>query len=159
MGNGTAHQIATASPRQGRDDELQLLQDAMASLGVTSETIRNAPARQPSDDPRSPFEPLLDTEWEIIALHLPAEPRQINTMGNREFVNAVLAAMHRGGRWTAYLKPGAQSDAVRRRFGRWAHQGIWQDFKMNLPELSLTDGRKKEFEAIARRAEQLARVV
>lgn len=157
MEKGTPHQIATAS-RHDTDDNLRLLHD-MASLGVTPETLRSAPSRQASDDPRSPFAPMADAEWEIIAPLLPPEPRQMNTMGNREFVNAVLAAMHRGGRWTAYLKTGPQSDAVRRRFGRWAHQGIWQVLEQNLTGLSLPDHRKKEFEAIARRAAQLSRVL
>jgi transposase len=157
MENETTPQIEIASPC-GTDDNLRLLHD-MASLGVTQETLDAASSRQASADPRLPFEPLTDVEWESIAPCLPPDQRQLNTMANREFVNAVLLAMHRGGRWTTYLKTGSQSDAVRRRFGRWAHQKIWQIFEQHLPGLSLTESRKKEFQDIARRAAQLARVV
>jgi len=151
MEKGTARQIAIAS-----DHSLRLLHD-MASLGVTPESLRNTPSCQEPDDPRVAFEPLTDPEWDIIGPLLPPEPRQMNTMNNREFINAVLIAMHRGGRWNAQLKTGSRSDAVRRRFGRWAHQRIWQGLEQHLAGLSLPVGRKKAFEAMARRATQLAR--
>ena len=46
-------------------------------------------------------------------------------MSNRDFLNAVLIAMRRGGAWVSCQAPTAEIEAVRRRFGRWAHAGVF----------------------------------
>jgi transposase len=97
---------------------------------------------------------LSDSEWDLIAPHLPAEPTQANAMINRAFIDAVLIAMARGA-WTDHRKRGASSDAVRRRFGRWAHQGVWQ--RLAVADLALDPARKAELATLARRAEILSR--
>jgi len=128
----------------------------MSELGVTSETILNAmDALPPQSRSRNPFTELSDEEWSTIVPLMPTEPRQSNAIGNREFVNAVLAAMHRGGRWNDYRKNGPYPDAIRRRFGRWAHLSRWQALFDAITNTDLTDERKNQLKAISERAERL----
>ena len=98
--------------------------------------------------------PLRDDEWALITPHLPAEPPQANAMGNRAFLDAVLVAVARGA-WTDHRNRGAASDAVRRRFGRWAHKGIWQ--RLATADLALAPARKAALLTLTRRAGALAR--
>lgn len=142
---------------KGQSDELQHFMEALASLGVTPESIRESVPAHPNASHRDAYRPLDNDEWMLLEAFLPDEPSQSNTMDNRTFVNAVLEAMHRGGRWTDYPKKRPCSDAVRRRFGRWAHLGIWQRVADNTTEIELTIERKIEFKAIADRAERLRR--
>lgn len=138
--------------------DLQLVQDIMSGLGVTSESIRTAMDALPAEgEPRDDFSEFSDDEWSTISPRLPAEPPQSNTMGNRQFVNAVLAASHRGGRWAEYPKKFQHSDAVRRRFGRWSHQGVWQKLAMDLATSALSENRKRQLRAVAERADRLVR--
>jgi len=134
-----------------------LIIETMASLGVTPESIAQSVAINANDACRQDYRPLQDDEWRLLATFFPDEPSQSNTMDNRTFVNAVLAAIHRGGRWTDHPKKGSYSDAVRRRFGRWAHLGIWQRVAEKTTEIELTIERRIEFKATADRAERLRR--
>jgi len=130
----------------------------MSALGVTSESIRTAmDERSANSQPHLDFSELSDDEWSPISVLLPVEPPQSNTMGNRQFVNAVLVAMHRGGRWGEYPKKVKNSDAVRRRFGRWSHQGIWQKLAIDLATSALPENRKRQLRAVAERADRLVR--
>ncbi len=101
-------------------------------------------------------QPLSDIEWREISDRLPAEPSQVGTMGNRAFVDAVLLAIARGS-WTDHRNRGQQSDAVRRKFGRWAHQGVWQSLTLSAQEIPMSGERKAEFAKAASRAASLFR--
>ncbi|MBY0558810.1 transposase [Hyphomicrobium sp.] len=92
---------------------------------------------------------LSDPEWDLIAPHLSAEPSQAHAMCNRAFLDAVLVAMARGA-WTDPRHRGPSSDAVRRRFGRWAAQGVWQ--RLAAANLALAPARKAALLALAQRA-------
>jgi len=127
----------------------------MRLAGVTPESIRSASEVNDSDRRRDAFQTLTDEEWQTMAPLLPAEPTQAKNMCNREFVDAVLKAMYHGGRWTDYPKKGRCSDAVRRRFGRWAHQGVWQQFATDTAPSCLSEKRKADLVLIAERAERL----
>jgi len=98
---------------------------------------------------------LSDAEWAVIAPLLPAESPQAGTMPNRDFVNEVVSAMQRGGTWTTRDKSLAEADAVRRRFGRWAHRGVFQALAVELDGLALSPERKRAFMLAARRAGML----
>ena len=138
--------------------------DMLRAIGVDPSVIRwpdPVRAADPNRDfedvsPDSALGSLTDSEWQLIAQHLPAEARQANTMCNRDFVDAVLAAMIRG-RWTDHRNRGLQSDAVRRRFGRWASQGIWQQLVVVISALPISATRKAAFATIGRRSALLFR--
>jgi transposase len=137
--------------------DLDMLAEIIAASGVTAASLAAAAAADAHavGEPRA-FEALDDAEWQHIAPLLPNEAPQAATMGNRAFLNAVLKAMQRGGRWTEYPKTGVSSDAVRRRFGRWAHHGVWQRLAATVLDLDLSAERKDAFGTIARRAQTLA---
>jgi transposase len=152
-------------PRGDYMDADELSQDDMLrAIGVDPSVIRwpdPVRAADPNPDfedvsPDSALGSLTDSEWQLIAQHLPAEARQANTMCNRDFVDAVLAAMIRG-RWTDHRNRGSQSDAVRRRFGRWASQGIWQQLVVVISALPISAARKAAFATIGRRSYLLFR--
>ena len=136
-------------------DAVDAIVEAMASLGVTPESIQQAAAAQSHFAVREDFQFLEDTEWQVLEALLPLNASQANTMDNRTFVNEVLLAQHRGGRWTKNRKGGPQSDAVRRRFGRWAHLGIWQRVSGQASEGPLGSERKAALKLVADRAERL----
>lgn len=153
-GNDTTDQFAGLGAAALAD--LRLVQGIMSGLGVTSETIQTAiDAHQTQCYSREPFADLSDEEWATIEPALPLESRQANTMGNRDFVNAVLAAMHRGGRWNDQRKNDPYPDAVRRRFGRWAHLNLWQALDEAIADRDLSGERKAQFKAISDRAKRL----
>jgi transposase len=140
----------------GAGTDLDILAEIIAASGVTAASLAAAAAAdaRAEGEPRA-FEALDDAEWQHITPLLPNEAPQAATMGNRAFLNAVLKAMQRGGRWTEYPKTGASSDAVRRRFGRWAHHGVWQGLAATVLDLALSAHRKTAFALLAKRAEQL----
>jgi transposase len=136
--------------------DLHLVERVMAELGITAETIQDAiDLRQTQNSAPEQFNELSDKEWSIIEPSLPLEPRQSNTLDNRAFLNAVLAAMHRGGRWNDSRVKMPYPDAVRRRFGRWAHLSRWQALVETVTKSDLTNERKAQFKAIADRAARL----
>lgn len=134
--------------------EIQSLMETLASLGVTPESVK---ARIVADAASSSgeYRPLEEDEWAVLAPLLPREASQTKTMDNRTFVNAVLKATHQGGRWTEYPKQSLHSDAVRRRFGRWAHLGIWQRAYDAASDSELSSERKSALKLVAQRAERL----
>lgn len=98
---------------------------------------------------------LSDTEWKLVAPFLPAEAPQAKTMSTRDFLEAVLAAMRRGGAWVSRSTPAAEVEAVRRRFGRWAHQGVFQGLAEALPSLALSPESKRLLALAGERAARL----
>jgi hypothetical protein len=100
---------------------------------------------------------LSDAEWHVIAPFLPAEPPQARAMSNRNFLDEVVRAMQRCGTWTTRQKSAQESDAVRRRFGRWAHLGVFQVLEEQLPSLDLPGKLKSALTLAAQRAESLRR--
>ena len=116
---------------------------ACRALGIDFATVawpseRAEPEAQDAPASSSEAAALSDEDWGLIAPLLPAEGPQANTMPNRQFLDAVLAAMRRGGAWTSRHTPAAEIEAVRRRFGRWAHQGVFQRLAAALPGLALS---------------------
>jgi len=105
---------------------------ACLALGIDPATVAwpagdGAPKRSEVDPSTSAEQvDISDKEWVSIAALLPAEAPQVNSMGNRDFLNAVLTVMRRGGAWVSRQTQAAEIEAVRRRFGRWAHQGVFQ---------------------------------
>ncbi len=78
---------------------------------------------------------LTDAEWAILAPLLPCEPPQADAMSQRELLDKVIWVIARGRRWTEL---DAAHEAVRRKFGRWAHAGVWQQLLPRpLPRLAV----------------------
>ena len=98
---------------------------------------------------------LSDEEWALLAPFLPLEAPQVSAMGNRSFLDAVLAAMQRGGAWTSRATTSAEIEAVRRRFGRWAHQGTFQALREALPRLDVSPEHQRLLGLAAQRAASL----
>lgn len=136
--------------------ELRLVEETMTSLGVTFESITEAiDAGSAVEIAREEFMAVTDGEWELIKAALPEEAHQANTMDNRTFLNAVLMAVNRGGRWSDFRKKGPYPDAVRRRFGRWAHLGVWQRLAADINDNYIGSDRKAALQSAAEWAEQL----
>ena len=96
---------------------------------------------------------LSDQEWAVIAPLLPDEAAQAHAEPNRAFVDAVLWLFAGKKHWTRIS--GGRGEAVRRRYARWAHAGIWQSLHAHPGVRQLTPQRQALFAAMARRAEQL----
>ena len=97
-------------------------------------------------------------EWAILAPLLPAEPPQADAMSQRELLDKVIWVIARGRRWTAL---DAAHEAVRRKFGRWAHAGVWQQLSADADAaveagFALHPQRRLHLQRIAQRAEALA---
>ena len=132
---------------------------ALLALGIDPATVvwpgedvlRDAePAAQPPEPAG-----LSDRDWQLIGPLLPPEAPQANAMSNRAFLDAVLAAMRRGGAWTSRHTPAAEIEAVRRRFGRWAHLGVFQALADGLTDLDLPPERKRLLALAGQRAANL----
>ena len=91
----------------------------------------------------------------MIAPLLPPEAPQANAMSNRAFLDAVIAVMRRGGAWTSRHTPAAEIEAVRRRFGRWSHLGVFQALADALTDLDLPPERKRLLALAGQRAANL----
>jgi hypothetical protein len=76
-------------------------------------------------------------------------------MSNRDFLDAVLTAMRRGGVWASRDAPAADIEAVRRRFGRWAHLGVFQALAEALPSFALSPECRRLLALAGQRAAQL----
>lgn len=98
---------------------------------------------------------LADEEWQQVAPLLPPEAPQANAMSNRAFLETVLAAMQRGGAWTTRTATTAEIEPVRRRFGRWAHQGVFERLSADLAALQLSPDHKRLLDLACRRAASL----
>lgn len=135
---------------------------ALRALGIDPSTVVwpdstliescNEEAAAADQEPR-----LSDAEWQVIAPFLPAEPPQARAMSNRNFLDEVVRAMQRCGTWTTRQKSAQESDAVRRRFGRWAHLEIFQALAEELPRLDLPQALKSALTLAVQRAESLRR--
>ena len=130
---------------------------ACLGLGIDPATVvwlsESAELRE-LPQPREHVE-LSDEEWHAIAPFLPSEAPQANSMSNRDFLNAVLAAMRRGGNWVSRHTPATDIEAVRRRFGRWAHLGVFQALAEALPNLDLSPECKRLLALAGQRAAHL----
>jgi transposase len=133
---------------------------AALALGLDPSTI---PWSQLQDE-RSGGEPtqtepdrhrLSDEEWRALAPLLPAEAPQVKAMPNRDFLEAVLDAMRRGGAWVSRETPAVEIEAVRRGFGRWAHQGVFQNIAAALPYFALSPDTARLLELAGGRARGL----
>jgi transposase len=100
---------------------------------------------------------LSDQDWDSLAPLLPSEAPQAKAMSNRDFIDAVLDAMSRRGSWTSRHTPAAEVEAVRRRFGRWAHRGVFQFLAIRLPNLVLSPDTKALLALAGERAARLKR--
>jgi transposase len=98
---------------------------------------------------------LSDAEWQSLAPLLPDEAPQASTMSNRAFLEAVLAAMQRGGAWTSRAIPTAGIEPVRRRFGRWAHAGVFSTLSDAMPNLDWAQDHKRLLALACARAASL----
>ena len=96
-----------------------------------------------------------DNEWEALAPLLPRDRCQGNVMSNRDFLDALLQVMGRRGRWNARDRPARRSEAVRRRFSRWAQAGVFEGLETVLPDLDLAPQTKRLLACAAHRARQL----
>jgi transposase len=145
--------------------DLDALGRACAALGIDVDTLPAAwrtPARADasthapdSDNLPEPAElplALTDAEWAHIAPLLPAEPPQAGTRPNREVLDRVLWVVGKGRRWTDL---GEGHEAVRRKFGRWAHLGVWQ--RLAAADAPLALERRRQLQRLAQRAARLAK--
>lgn len=152
--------ISEGNPASGSSDRQAKRDAAARALGLDPALVRwpgeedVALSIQPAV--AAPEEaPLSDEEWEALAPLLPAEAPQARSMPARDFLDCVLDAMRRGGRWTSRQTPAADIEAVRRRFGRWAHLGVFQGLAEVLPSLALSAESKRLLALACQRAAQL----
>ena len=136
----------------------ELLAAACAALGVDFSTLPRS-LREPTSQVANALPPaiplaLSDEEWGILVEHLPAEPAQADALGNRAFVDAVLWTVIKGKSWTHLGQ--ISHEAVRRKFGRWANDGIWQHlYEAVVVQSELCPERLAQLQRIAERAERL----
>ena len=135
---------------------------ALVALGIDAATIVWPKLEADATDARAKTveslacAPMLDdAAWQLLMPLLPAEAPQASAMTNREFLDAVLAAMQRGGAWTSRATPTAEIEPVRRRFGRWAHAGVFEVLAEGLPDLALAADHKRLLALAGRRAASL----
>jgi len=167
--------LATPLARDSGDsyiDRMSIVDSAAAGEGASEEEInarRRAaaialgldpaaiawPDRHEEHDPASGDTEvewnLRDEDWRVLEPLLPAEAPQVQTMSNREFLSAVLEAMRRNG-WSSRSTPATAIEAVRRRFGRWAHQGVFEAIGAALTSLDLAPETKRLLALACRRA-------
>jgi transposase len=131
---------------------------ALEALGLDPDIVVLPSRAAPDEDIETPADghddgALTDAEWALIAPLLPDEAAQAHAEGNRAFVDAVLWMFANKKHWTQL---GAKrGEAVRRRYARWAHAGVWQTVTEHTAGRGLDKQRAALFAAIARRAEQL----
>jgi transposase len=99
---------------------------------------------------------LTDCEWAALSLYLPPEAPQSGVLPTRDFLDAVLWVTRLRKPWTA-LSELHGGEQVRRRFGRWAHRGIWHALLDATQYLDLGSVRHDEIVAVARRAARLVK--
>ena len=152
--------MSVAKPRADASDLEERRRDACRALGIDPSAIvwptpetSGAPSASVATD-REGIE-LSDEDWVLVAPFLPPEAPQANSMSNRDFLEAVLAVMRRGGSWSSRHTPAAEIEGVRRRFGRWAHQGVFQALADALPSLALSPECKRLLALAGQRAAQL----
>ena len=136
---------------------------AAVALGLDPATIawpdRREESKVASGEVEGERQHLSDEAWLGLAPLLPAEAPQSKAMSNRAFLEAVLEAMQRNG-WVSRKTPAAGIEAVRRRFGRWAHAEVFQGLAAALPGLDLSQETARLLELAGKRARQLkARMV
>jgi transposase len=153
----------------GEDNDNKTVRDAAArALGIEPELIAWSLVAEPTGDDRLPehapattpdlitdVAPLTDSEWQALAPLLPRERCQGNVMSNRDFLDALLQVMARRGRWNARDCPARISEAVRRRFSRWAQAGAFESLEKMLCDLDVAPQTKRLLAGAARRARQL----
>ena len=122
--------------------------DPITVVWPSEDVLKDA---EPAAEPPEPAE-LSDGEWLVIVPFLPPGAPQANAMSNRAFLDAVIAVMRRGGAWTSRYTPAREIEAVRRRFGRWAHLGIFQALTDALTDLDLPPERKRLLALAGQRA-------
>lgn len=131
---------------------------AAVDLGLDPETLPRAlyrPRTEAIVPPHTQIEiPLevTDEEWGVLAAFLPPEPPQSKTLGNRDVLNGVLWVIVRGKQWTNL---GTAPEAIRRRFGRWAHAGIWLALYEGAARAQVSPDRQVQLRKVADRAERL----
>jgi transposase len=123
-----------------------------ATVVWASEAVELAP-REPVALDRERVE-FSDADWRAIAPLLPPEAPQAHAMTNRDFLDAVLNAMRRGA-WVSRQTPAPEIEGVRRRFGRWAHLGVFAALAEALPGLELSQECKRLLALAGERAAQL----
>ena len=139
--------------------DIAALAAACTGLGIAMETLPRhlrAPAADDAAQPRAEDIPLAltDAEWAILSPLLPAEPPQAEALDNRAVLDKVIWVIAKGRRWSAL---NAAHEAVRRKFGRWAHAGIWQQLHADADAAgALHPQRRLHLQRIAQRAETLA---
>jgi hypothetical protein len=155
--------------RVGKINDIEDTRDVAArALGIDptllswerlAEAESGAPATAPAltVDLPTDFAPLTDLEWQTLLPLLPAERSQLSVMGNRDFLDAVLQAMARCGRWAARDWSARKSESVRRRFSRWAKLGIFERLAERLPELALSPETRRWLVLAAHCARRLDR--
>jgi len=121
---------------------------------VFARRIADEDADAPLLGPRTP--PLVrlnDAEWNAILASgvLPSEPPQADAMDNRTFVEAVLSVVGRKYPWTILDIHGLSSEAVRKKFTRYAKKGVWQTLAARVGPQALTAARSAELQVAARR--------
>lgn len=143
------------------EDTIKAQRDAaLIAIGIDPETVVWPESTDLSGKEAAEHDPvshIREEDWLIIAPQLPAEPPQVRAMSNREFFEEVLRAMQRRGVWTTRQRTAAETEAIRRRFGRWSHLGVFQDLEAKLESADLPRELKSAIALAAKRAESLRR--
>jgi transposase len=139
-------------------DPLQSCRTAAAlDLGIDPDTIAwpcDHPVAEPP--PRLPRwnepQPLTDAEWCQVAGYFPPEPAQSGAITNRAIIDAVLRVVAGEQPWSVLEGTAPSSEAVRKRFARLARKGVWQQLGDAAAALELSESRRAQLRAVARRA-------
>jgi transposase len=139
-------------------DPLQSCRTAAAlDLGIDPDTIAwpcDHPVAEPL--PRLPRwnepQPLADAEWCQVAGYFPPEPPQSGAITNRVVIDAVMRVVAGEQPWSVLDRTDLSSEAVRKRFARLARKGVWQQLGDAAAALELSESRRTQLRAIARRA-------
>lgn len=143
----------------GNHIDIAALAAACSGLGIAVDTLPRHLRAPVADDAARPRAEdislaLTDTEWAILAPLLPAEPPQAEALSQRAVLDKVIWVIAKGRRWTAL---DAAHEAVRRKFGRWAHAGVWQQLYAGAETAgALHPQRRLHLQRIAQRAEILS---
>jgi transposase len=134
----------------------EMLEAACVDLGVAFETLPRGirepiSAETPSQRGSEMALELSDSEWALLAPLLPPEPPQAETLENRQVLNNVIWVVAKAKGWTDLGEP---HEAIRRRFGRWAHAGVWQRLFEGVAHSELSSERLRQLQRISERAER-----
>jgi transposase len=87
---------------------------------------------------------LTDDEYDVMAPHLPPDPRGEGNLSNRTVLDALIWVQARGRALTHLPDKYGKSDSIRKRGERWAVSRVWNNLFDALADLNLPERRRVE---------------